>query len=540
MKRRSSIVFLLVVCAVMAQAVPAYRGPIVRTLEDGTQKIVYMHGDEYSHYITDAEGQWLDHQTLQPLSTVDRQKRESGHQKANARRIQAQKEWIGDQPNPAPRGLLLLVQFQDVKFTTPKDTLDSMLNGAHFSRSYEFDYPYEGQTYHFSIKANGSARQYFLDQSYGAYNPHFDVFGPVTLSKEMAYYGKDEIDDDGNVTHDVKKRAFVKEACQLADDAGANFSQYDFDGDGIVDYIYIIYAGFGEADGGGANTIWPHTWNVSYYKYEHDGKYIGTYACGSEMSYVSKVYDGIGTFCHEFSHVLGLPDFYETSYSTGSHTLCEWDVMDQGPYNNNGNTPPAYSAYERFYMGWLTPRILHDPELVTLPSINDGKGASLMVTSTDTHNLCGWDPEPREFYLLETRKRSGWDQHLPGVGLMITKISYDPSKWRFNTVNNDPQSMGVDIREAVQNDTYYGSDTDIYPALHYITSWKDVEDHEVTHITRYRDDGRITFRYRGGTEDVESVQSSEVSIQKILRDGQIIIIRGNKEYTILGHENHQL
>ena len=199
MKRRSSIVFLLVVCAMMAQAVPAYRGPIVRTLEDGTQKIVYMHGDEYSHYITDAEGQWLDHQTLQPLSTVDRQKRESGHRKANARRIQAQKEWIGDQPNPAPRGLLLLVQFQDVKFTTPKDTLDSMLNGAHFSRSYEFDYPYGEQTYHFSIKANGSARQYFQDQSYGAYNPHFDVFGPVTLSKEMAYYGKDEIEDRKSV-----------------------------------------------------------------------------------------------------------------------------------------------------------------------------------------------------------------------------------------------------------------------------------------------------------------------------------------------------
>lgn len=533
--------FLLTAIAMTASAVPAYRGPIVRTLEDGTQKVIYMHGDEYFHYITDAEGQWLHEKTLLPMTAEQRRKAESGKRKANARRVQAQTEGIGDQPNPAPRGLLLLVQFKDVKFTTPKDTLDSLLNGTDFKRDYKFDYSYDGKTYHFHIQSEGSARQYFYDQSYGAYSPQFDVFGPVTLSRNAEYYGQDEIDEeDGSTRHDVNIKEFVKEACELADEAGADFSQYDNDGDGKVDFVYFIYAGFGQADGGGESTIWPHQWDVSYYKYKHDGKRIGRYACGCELNFISKVYDGIGTFCHEFSHVLGIPDLYETSYDRqGVHTLFQWDIMDQGSYNNDSNTPPAYSAYERFYMGWLTPRILVNPEVVTLPSINDGQGQSLLISSTDSHNLSGWDPNPTEYYLLETRKKEGWDLHLPGEGLLITKIRYDKDIWKSNTVNNDADAMGVDILEAMYNSTSKAKDTDAYPVGRLITSWTGCEGHEVTNIQRQAD-GSIYFLYRGGTEDVERVQSSEVSIQKVIRDGQIIIIRGDKEYTILGHENHQL
>ena len=534
MRKRSFIVFLLAVCAMMVQAVPAYRGPIMRTMDDGTQKVVYMHGDEYFHYITDAEGRWLHEKTLMPMSADEQRKAENARQRAKARKMQAQTEGIGDEPNPAPRGLLLLVQFQDVKFTTPKDTIDSLLNGAHFSRSYHFDYEYEGKVYPYDIHSEGSARQYFHDQSYGAYNPQFDVFGPVTLSKNASYYGQDETDDQGETRHDINILDFVQEACQLADDAGANFAQYDNDDNGTVDFVYFIYAGYGQADGGGDSTIWPHQWNVSYYHYMHDLKTIGRYACGCELNFISKVYDGIGTFCHEFSHVLGLPDLYETNYNrTGIHTLFDWDIMDYGPYNNDGNTPPAYSAYERFYMGWLTPRMLKDPEEVLLSPINEERGESLLISTANTHNMSGWDPNPKEYYLLEARKREGWDLYLPGSGMMITKISYNSSNWKSNTVNNNARAMGVDIQEALLNTTSRGKDTDLFPVNRAVTAWKGYADHEVTEITR-QGEGKIAFKYRGGTEDLERIQSSDVSIQKVLRNGQIVIIRGDKEYDLLG------
>ena len=121
------------------------------------------------------------------------------------------------------------------------------------------------------------------------------------------------------------------------------------------------------------------------------------------MQYYGQVYNGIGTICHEFSHVMGLPDLYATNNAT-HHTMADWDILDYGPYNNDGNTPPAYSAYERFFCGWITPRVLTDPENVTLNPLNDSKEALLMCTG-DQHNLVGYDPNPTTFYLIENRKK---------------------------------------------------------------------------------------------------------------------------------------
>jgi M6 family metalloprotease-like protein len=196
-----------------------------------------------------------------------------------------------------------------------------------------------------NVKSSGSARQYFHDTSWGQYNPQFDVVGPYTLSQSYAYYGKN---NDANVGE------MIRDACKMADEDGVDFTQYDNDNDGKVDFVYVLYAGYGEADGGPANTVWPHNYDLRYtgVTCNVDGKTVRNYACSNEISYYSKLYNGIGTFCHEFSHVLGLPDLYETNQTPkGLHTLLDWDILDYGPYNNDGNTPPAYSAYERFYMG---------------------------------------------------------------------------------------------------------------------------------------------------------------------------------------------
>ena len=432
---------------------------------------------------------------------------------------------VGDEPDPAPRGLIILVNFQDSEFKTPKDTIDSMLNAENFTRRYKYRSFATGLPRNTTVTSSGSARKYFQDQSYGAYNPRFDVVGPVTVSEKAEYYGGN---DDANAP------MMIIEACELVDDS-VDFKNYDHDGDGYVDFVYVIYAGYGEADSGMDSVVWPHAWDVSWYGYHHDGKYIGRYACGCEMNYISKVYDGIGTFCHEFSHVLGLPDLYCTSSSgTAPHTLNDWDIMDYGPYNNDGNTPPAYSAYERFYMGWLTPRLLTDPEYVTLPLLNE-TGEALVMNLSDSHPTKGWDPRPTVFYLLETRTKSGWDKYLPGSGMLITKVNYSSYKWQNNSVNNNARSMGVDIIEAKENTGNWGSSTDAFPAG--ATEWTGLTNHEVTEITRNTADGSVSFSFRGAPKPMpQAIEMPEgaVKVQKTLHDGQVLIVRDGKIYDILG------
>ena len=320
-------------------------------------------------------------------------------------------------------------------------------------------------------------------------------------------------------------------------DKNVDFKNYDNDGDGYVDFVYVIYAGFGEADSQMDSVIWPHAWDVRNYRYRHDGKYIGRYACGCEMNYISKVYDGIGTFCHEFSHVLGLPDLYYTAQSgTAPHTLSDWDIMDYGPYNNDGNTPPAYSAYERFYMGWLTPRLLTEPEYVTLAPLNEGDGESLVVATTDKHPTDGWDPNPTTFYMLEVRTKSGWDAYTAGAGMLITKIAYNSYAWKNNIVNNDYRSMGVDLQEAKANSGKTSASTDAFPAG--ATEWTALTNHEITGITRNSTNKSVSFSYRGAEKPSEEVEiiSDGRKAQKILHNGQVIIVRDGKLFDILGRQ----
>ena len=516
---------------VTAAAIPARRGPITRTAEDGTKKTVFLHGDAFSHHMTDEAGNWLDEKTLRPMSAEQR----AARQQQNAARRQArrihQQEQAALPLNLAPRGLLIMVNFKDKAFTTPADTIREMINGENFNRSYKYDYQYTdmGRTYteHYVVEhAGGSARQYFHDVSWGKYNPQFDVVGPYTISQNYAYYGEN---NDANVGR------MIKEACEAADKDGVDFTNYDNDNDGKVDFVYVLYAGYGEADGGPEETIWPHNWILgnSGVSCTVDGKKISNYACSNEISYFSNLYNGVGTFCHEFSHVLGLPDLYETNNDSqwkGLHTLTEWDILDYGPYNNDGNTPPAYSAYERFFMGWLEPRVLTDAEYVWLEPLEDGKEALLMCDN-NTHNLKGNDPNPTMFYIAECRTQTGWDEFLPGKGLLITKINYNATRWKNNKVNND-SDMGVDIMEAKKNTDDYGKPTDAFPAG--AKQWTAYADHEISQIV-LQNSGAVTFSYRGAKPTaVEDVQPSETRPQKMLRDGQVVILRNGTLYDLNG------
>lgn len=200
----------------------------------------------------------------------------------------------------------------------------------------------------------GSVHDYFLAQSRGLFDLSFDVVGPYKAPKSVTYYG--ENDSRGKDQHS-RIIELLKFACELADKE-VNFKDYDWDGDGEVDQVFMLYAGRGEASGGESYTIWPHESNIGKWpeRYCLDDVIINTYACGEELDYY-KNHKGIGTFCHEFSHCLGLPDFYDTNY-TNTYSMGSWDVICGGC---NGWVPASYLGYERNFCGWLEYKELTAP-----------------------------------------------------------------------------------------------------------------------------------------------------------------------------------
>lgn len=398
------------------------------------------------------------------------------------------------------KAIVILVEYTDVKFDTSYDAKDyftRMLNEDNFCD------PVYGGT--------GSCAQFFKENSKGAFIPEFDLYGPITLAHERAYYGKNDIWGD-----DMRPHEMVVEACDQLDDI-VDFREYDRDGDGVIDNIYVFYAGRGEATGGGTNSVWPHSWSViaggvrnKYY----DGVLLDTYGCSNEWegNGVSGRPDGIGTFVHEFSHVMGLPDLYATDYAT-AFTPGEWSALDYGPYNNGGKTPPNYGAFERYALGWIKPREILGPISATLPSIDS--------------NECGIirTPKETEFFLLENRQQEGWDKYIPYHGMLIWHIDYNASIWQNNTVNNTASHQYVDIEEADNQMTEQTRRGDSFPGNKLKTSftadttpamvtWDGTAiDYPITEIAE--NDGLITFNVLGGSDTVltpiDSEEATEIS-----------------------------
>ena len=507
------IALLAVGCmvATLLWAKPARRGALVVTQEDGTEIVVYQHGDERFHWTTNEAGEWIEQeangkwQRVAALSDEQIQARREASKFALAEQAQRRKPSATQtavETNIAEHGLVILVNFSDQAFKATQAEMDSMHNGYNYSR----DYSYEYNRVTYDIHTEGSARQYFYDASFGQYNPKFDVVGPVTVSQKYSYYGSN--DYNGNDKH---AEQMVYEACLLVDSLypEIDFSTYDNNGDGEMDYVYVVYAGYGEADGGSKNTIWPHSYWITYggYNLTIDGVKIDKYACGNEVSATSKQHDGIGTFVHEFGHVLGLPDLYGTTSSATHRTLGDWDVMDYGTYNNDGNNPPTYSAYERFFFGWLTPTLITDTALLTLHDLYSTNEAFL-ISPNDRHNLIGNDPDTTVFYLLENRQPNRWDDYLEGHGMMLTKVQYDYDKWYYNRVNNTKSKLGVDIIEAKAN-SLPGTNlpTDLFPAG--ATEYTKISGHPIYNIQQTKD-GDIQFAYLS-PDAVEGIEEIEMS-----------------------------
>lgn len=459
---RLQLSVIALAAAISAGAVPAKRGLQTVVQPDGTELQIQRVGDEHSHFMLTADRKLLtkdadgvyryaklavdgrlvstgvkavnaavrtaadDAVAVTFDGNISAARREAAAARKLARRAIAQSGmglFTSNFPcKGAIKGLVILVQYQDVKFkiSDPHAYFNAMLNQEGFNQ-------YGG---------TGSARDFYVQNSNGQFTPQFDVYGPYTLPNNMSYYGGNDMWDEDQAPEDM-----VVHACQGLD-SEINFADYDNDNDGYVDNVYVFYAGQGEASYGSEDTVWPHSWELSSAKPSKvltlDGKKIDRYACSNEWENTRP--DGIGTFVHEFSHVMGLPDLYQTDGGTNCPTPGEWSVMDYGPYNNEGRTPPAYSIYERNALQWMEPTVIAGPMDGSLEHIIASNKGYIIPTEKTT-----------EFFLVENRQQSGWDTYLPGHGMLIWHVDFNQAVWDENSVNNTKTHQYVQIEPANNN-----------------------------------------------------------------------------------------
>lgn len=426
------ILLLTALSCTCAWAVPANNTIIKHIKADGTVRELRLIGDEHMHYFLDertgekllksADGQLelLSEDRLQKMQSEARQRR-ADTEKRRATTMAKAKSAIGEPGTiiGQKKGIVILVNFQDLEMVNAnsQEIFDAMFNQEGYNQNNQI----------------GSVSDYFKAQSYGQFELDFDVVGPLTVSRNMAYYGQNNYGGS-----DMHAAEMVKEACQLADEQ-VNFADYDWDGDGRVDQVFVVYAGHAESSGADANTIWPHEWDLysaGVGMLKLDNVNISTYACSSELSGASGVSrNGIGTACHEFSHCLGYPDFYDTDYS-GALGVDSYDIMSGGSYNGpygKGEVPCGYSAYERWMAGWLEPIELNDvTEITGMPALND-QGVAYIIYNGNTTN---------EYFLIENRQSREWFRYfstsMAGHGLFIYHVDFNLSVWQMNRPNDDP------------------------------------------------------------------------------------------------------
>ena len=488
-RKRIATLFMLCIIATASYAVPARPGWQTKTQPDGTTIQVRLTGDEFHHYWQDRSGNVVKCDSLgywrvvesQPTPATIKARRQA------SRMLQSRPNKAVGSVNLAPRGLVILVNFNNSKFANANNqaAMNELMNSDN--------YTYNGAT--------GSVRKFFSDQSDGQYTPDFDVIGPVTLSENVAHYGGN--DASGN---DVLPGDMVVEACSIANASyGVDFTQYDNDDDGYVDFVYIVYAGKGEADGGADNTIWPHNWDLaSAYYYDNcsystsqrkfDGKTINNYACSGELDGSSGKRAGIGTIAHEFGHVIGLPDLYDIDYGQNYEdeaTPGAWHIMDGGSYNNEGRTPPNYTIYDKYFLGWKTPT---NPgataQTLTLQAAGTDGYNAYQITSGNSRLDA---TSTTTAYYIENRQQSGWDAYLPGHGLVIWKVQYNASAWTANGPNDTDGTLRYTVVSASGKTTGIGTGADPFPGTKSVTRWEGVSGKPLLDITE--SGGVITLTY---------------------------------------------
>lgn len=484
MRRLALIAVSMFVC-IATWGVKVHPGPALITQSDGTEIMVYAYGDCDNHWYTTADGVLLYHEgynyyvakvdadgKLMPtkqlahemtqrsaaeVKLVKAQNRKLFYdkKKETSARLAPRKEPVENDETlffhtGSPKALAILAEFTDSVFkdSDPKSVFEQYLNADVIDNTVGNGTV--GRNY-------GSVKKYFSDMSFGTFTPQFDIYGPYQMSQKLKYYGDGDKD---------RMDRLIPEVCQLAD-ADIDFSQYDQNNDGKVDLVYIICAGYSASwTQNSSDCIWPKSGSAANYGKTdfgiYDGKGVYRFGVHTELNAYPGAFtqpyriNGVGLFCHEFSHCIGLPDIYPTDKAaqTALNPAMEnWDLMDGGEYVYNGYYPTEYTAWEREAMGWFTIDTLKTTHKgsVTVSNINNGGKAYRIVNENSEGG--------KEYLILQYLENKGWNTRLPGLtknsegrnvqlqcnGMLVSHVEYDAAAFSLssgtpsilpNSVNN--------------------------------------------------------------------------------------------------------
>ena len=605
---RKKLLFGLLFAAMTAGAVKMKPGINIIKQADGTTITVRAYGDEDLSYFLASDGTLLYQEgtnfyiagvkadgtlystgvlahepsmrTIKEISAIKAQNAKAFY---NSMETQAKANKVRREPMTPDNSLLpslgkhkipvILVEFSDVEFSVenPKATFDKYLNGKELFNK-ETD-PEMGQNY-------ASVAKYFKDMSFGKFEPEFEVYGPVNLGKPLATYG-------AGYSSEENMGLLLTDACTAVDDE-VDFTQYDSNDDGNIDLIYIIYAGFSQSIAGNStDCIHPKSGYLSLAK-SFDGMDVKRYGVNNELNGTpadqanGPIINGIGLFCHEFSHCMGLPDLYPKSGSIAEACINQnmdyWSLMDAGEYTANGYRPTAYTAWERERLGWMEIGTLTGPSNVELKSLDEG-GAAFRIYNDK-------DETGHEYYIVENVQNNGWNKNLFGNGLMVTHVDYLSSQFslggcKVNNTGGHPRmhvmaADGMFVPEyflgSTIEDSYitflkehnadlvakYGGQVfsiedykaeaagDLFPGTSNATSLTDDSQpmkawtyngetmgKPITDITNDTEKGIVSFKFMGGGEPVDGI--NEVTVNKTT-DSRVYSISG----TYMGNDIYSL
>ena len=459
-------IFTFILFTTASWAAKAYPLPITITQADGTPLTIILRGDEHYHWYMTQDGALLCRQgnayyvaaveadgslsaTKQLAHNKDlrsdverelisKQDRIAFSTRVKAksarRRASIEDDLLSEQTlfphSGTPKAVVILAEFQDTPFTitNPRRSFEQYLNGKGRSENYD-----NGEGSNLS-----SVAQYFSDMSFKKFIPQFDIYGPVKLPNSLNYYGGNK-----GTLKDIHYDELIKDACTLMDDS-LDFSAYDANNDGYVDLVYIVYAGFSESfTGNTPDCIWPKSGFQNFGKF--DGKTVARYGINNELNAYPGAYsypplyriNGIGLFCHEFSHTLGLPDLYQSNDACdNNHEMEFWDLMDGGEYTKNGYLPTPYTAWEREAMGWMNIETLSEEGQLQLTPIQEGGKAYRIVNDNATN----------EYYIIENIQERGWydaksnGKSIKGHGMLVYHVDYNKSYFTLGQKPNETKN----------------------------------------------------------------------------------------------------